>query len=121
MRILSLLIILLSNQLFVFTIEAQTFTPITISGFNQDVIAESGTSSLTTTTIALDEVTISNNVMYSQTFRTNIGFAGGGLVDNGTILSGASTYQLAAYTGNNCFLVSRNQNSNIGIATPSKY
>lgn len=121
MRILPLLSSFLLCQFLVFTGKAQTFTPIGISGYNQDVIAESGTSSLTTTTIALDGVPASNKVMYTQTFRTNVGFTGGGLVDNGTIVNGTSTYQLAAYTGNNCFLIPRNQNSNIAIATPSKY
>ncbi len=121
MRILPLLSSFLLCQFLVFTGRAQTFTPISISGYNQDVIAESGTSSLTTTSIALDGVPASNKVMYTQTFRTNVGFTGGGLVDNGTIVNGTSTYQLAAYTGNNCFLIPRNQNSNIGIATPSKY
>ncbi len=121
MRILPLLSSFLLCQFLVFTGQAQTFTPISISGYNQDVIAESGTSSLTTTTIALDGVPASNKVMYTQTFRTNVGFTGGGLIDNGTIVNGTSTYQLAAYTGNNCFLIPRNQNSNIAIATPSKY
>ncbi len=121
MRILPLLSSFLLCQLLVFKGLAQTFSPISISGYNQDVIAESGTSSLTTTTIALDGVPASNKVMYTQTFRTNVGFTGGGLVDNGTIVNGTSTYQLAAYTGNNCFLIPRNQNSNIAIATPSNY
>ncbi len=121
MRILSLLITFLFAQCMVLTVEAQTFSPITITGFNQDVVAESGTSSLTTTTMALDGVPASNKVMYTQTFRTNVGFAGGGLVDNGTIVNGTSTYQLAPYTGNNCFLIPRSQNNTITIATAAKY
>lgn len=102
-------------------ITAQSFTPIALTGYNQDVVAEAGTSSLTTTTLPLDGVTVSNKVMYTQTFRTNLGFGGGGLADNGTITDAAGTYQLAAYNGNNCFLIQRSQNRDITIATPAKY
>ena len=97
------------------------FTPVSISGFNHDVIAESGTSSLTTTTVSLDGVTISNKVIYTQTFRTLNGFGGGGIPDNGLITSGADNYQLADYTSNNALLIQRSQNGDININTPSKY
>ncbi len=97
------------------------FSPVTITGFNQDVIAESGTSALTNTSMALDLVSISNYVMYSQTFRTTNSFAGGGLPDNGLITSGPDNYQLASYNSNNVLLIQRNQNADINISTPSKY
>ena len=97
------------------------FTPIPVSGFNQDVIAESGTSSLTTTTMALDLVTISNYVMYTQAFRTANAFGGGGLPDNGLISSGADNYQLAPYNSNNVLLIQRNQNADMNFNTASKF
>ena len=97
------------------------FSPVVISGFNHDVVAETGTSSLTTTTVSLDGVTVSNKVMYTQTFRTTNAFGGGGLPDNGSITSGADNYQLAAYTSNNALLIQRSQNGDININTPSKY
>lgn len=100
---------------------AQTYSPITLTGYNQDVVAEAGTSALTTTTMALDAVPASNKVMYTQAFRTSAGFSGGGLVNNGTIVNGTSTYQLAPYTGNNCFLIQRGQNRDIVLATPGSY
>lgn len=103
------------------TADAQTFSPIGLTGYNQDVVAEAGTSALTTTTSALDAVPASNKVMYTQAFRTSAGFSGGGLVNNGTIVNGTSTYQLAPYTGNNCFLMQRGQNRDITLATPAKY
>jgi gliding motility-associated-like protein len=115
---LACLLFSLSQSNYIF---AQTFTPIPLTGFNQDVVAETGTSALTTTTMALDGVPASNKVMYTQTFRANAGFSGGGLVDNGTIINGTSTYQLAPYNANNCFLIQRSQNTNITIATPAKF
>jgi gliding motility-associated-like protein len=100
---------------------SQTYSPVPLTGFNQDVVAETGTSSLTTTTMALDGVPASNKVMYTIGFRTSAGLGGGGIPDNGTIVNGASTYQLAPYTSNNCYLIQRGQNRDITLATPAKY
>lgn len=100
---------------------AQTYTPIAVTGFNHDVIAETGTSSLTTTTTSLDGVTVSNKVMYSNAFRLANGFAGGGVADNGTIVNGTSTYQLAAYNGNNALVLPRASNGDLVLTTPAKY
>ena len=97
------------------------FLPIPISGFNNEVVAEAGTSSLTTTTVSLDGVTVSNKVIYTQTFRTLNSFGGGGIPDNGTISRGADSYQLAPYTSNNALLIQRNQNGDININSPAKY
>jgi gliding motility-associated-like protein len=97
------------------------FTPVAVSGFNHDCVAETGTSSLTTTTIPLDGVTQSNKVMYTNTFRIANGFGGGGIPDNGTIINGADSYQLAPYNGNNVLLLQRNQNADLNIVTPSKF
>jgi gliding motility-associated-like protein len=103
-------------------IYAQTFSPITVTGFNHDVVAEAGTSSLTTTSISIDGPTVSNKVMYTSTFRTLNAFGGGGLPDNGTIVNAtAGTYQMAAYTGNNALLLQRTQSGDLTLATPSKY
>jgi hypothetical protein len=98
-------------------ISAQTFTPITVTGFNHDVIAEAGTSSLTTTSICIDGPTVSNKVMYTNTFKTLNAFGGGGLPDNGTIVNAtAGTYQMAPYTGNNALLLQRTQSGYIKYA-----
>ena len=102
-------------------LKAQTYSPIVITGFNQDVIAETGTSSLTTTTMALDGITVSNKVMYSNAFKIANGFGGGGVVDNGTIVNGTSTYQLAAYSANNALLLPRSQSGDLTLPTPAKY
>lgn len=100
---------------------SQTFTPVTVTGFNHDVIAESGTSSLTTTTVPLDGVTVSNKVMYSVAFRTANGFGGGGIADNGTITDASGSYQLAAYNSNNALLLQRTQTGDLTLSTPAKF
>ena len=100
---------------------SQLFTPVPVTGFNHDVIAEAGTSSLTTTTVALDGVTVSNKVMYSVAFRTANGFTGGGIADNGTVTDAAGSYQLAPYTGNNALLLQRTQAGSLTLNTPAKY
>ena len=113
--VLSLLILL-----FPVAVVAQ-FIPVPITGFNQDVVAETGTSSLTTTTSALDGVTVSNKVMYSNAFRLINLFDGGGIPDNGIIADAAGTYQLAPYNANNALIVQRNQNADLSLATPAKF
>ena len=105
---------------FSFSSKAQ-FNPIAIGGFNHDVIAETGTSALATTTVALDGVPASNNVMYTQSFRTTNGFTGGGLPDNGTIADASGTYQLNNYGNSNALIVPRNQNGDLLINTPASY
>lgn len=97
------------------------YFPVVIGGFNYDVIAESGTSSLTTTTSALDGVTISNKVMYTQTFRTLNAFGGGGIPDNGVIADASGAYQMADFTTNNALIVPRSQNGDLTITTPAQY
>lgn len=110
-------------SLFIFPgiIYSQTYTPVTVTGFNHDVVAEAGTSSLTTTTISLDGPAVSNKVMYTNTFKTLNGFGGGGIPDNGVITDAAGSYQLAAYTGNNALLLQRTQTGALTLATPSKF
>ena len=78
-------------------ITAQTFTPIPVTGWAQDVIAESGTSSLAVTSTVIDG---SNYILYSKTFATT-NSTSYGLPDNGTIVSGTRTYQMQPFTANN--------------------
>ncbi len=100
---------------------AQTFSPIAISGFNHDVIAEGAPNSLATTTMPLDGVLSSNMIIYTEAFRSFAGFTGGGIPDNGVIIDGAGTYQLAPYTGNNVLLLQRTEVGDLDITTPAKY
>lgn len=113
----------LLSFLFIFSqsLFSQSFTPVAVSGFNHDVVAETGTSSLTTTTIALDGVVSSNKVIYSNTFRTTNGFGGGGLPDNGTITDASGSYQLAPYNASNVLLLQRTETGDLTLNTPAKY
>ncbi|MBL7729180.1 MAG: SprB repeat-containing protein, partial [Dinghuibacter sp.] len=100
---------------------AQTYNPVTVTGFNHDVVAETGTSSLTSTTFPLDGVTQSNKVMYTQLFRTNVGFSGGGLPNNGAISNATGNYQMAAFNANNALIVQRGQNADLNLASPAQF
>ncbi len=83
-----------------------TYNPIAVTGFHHDVIADTGTSVLATTTTMIDgSPFVARHVLYSQTFAANNGLTGG-LVDNGTIVSGKRTYQLAPFIGNNALYLS---------------
>jgi len=96
------------------------FTPIPVSGFSQDVIAEGGPSPLATTTMEIDALTPSNKVMYSVSFASFASITAG-LPDNGTIVSGSDTYQLASYTGNNALFVKRNEIFELTVSTPAPF
>jgi gliding motility-associated-like protein len=98
---------------------AQTFTPITVTGFNQDAIAEGAPSTLATTTKELDAIA-SNKVMYSQAFASFAGI-GGGLPDNGTIINGSMTFQLANYTVSNALYVYRGETKSLALSSPASY
>lgn len=98
---------------------AQTFTPVPITGFNHDVIAEAGPSSIATTTTAMDGAQ-SNTVLFTSAFRAFAALTYGGLPDNGTLVNGTSTYQLASYTGSNALLLQRTQAGDLTLATPTQ-
>lgn len=112
-------VFLFYSLLFPFSLYSQ-LVPIPLSGFNQDVIAESGNSSLATTTIEMDAISPSNSVMFSTSFAAANGLTAG-LPANGTISSGADTYQLAPYNGNNALFVRRNQSADLTVTVPSSY
>lgn len=99
---------------------AQTYYPISLAGYNQDVVAEAGPSSLATTTKELDDPVASNKVMYSQSFAAFAGISGG-LPDNGTIVNGSAFYQLANYTSNNALFVYRGETKNLDVLLPDRY
>jgi gliding motility-associated-like protein len=81
---------------------AQTYSPITVTGFNQDGVAESGIDATAVTTTALD---LSSYIMYSTIFAAINGLQAG-LPTNGTIVSGTRTWQLQPYTSNNVLYLS---------------
>lgn len=99
----------------------QTFSWIYATGFNHDVIAEAGNSSLATTTISLDAAPASNKVMYTETFKALNSFGGGGLPDNRLITTASGTYKLASYDGNNALVLQRGQNGYLNIESSRYY
>lgn len=95
---------------------AQTYSPITLSGFNEDVIAEA-IAATATTTASMD---LTNHIQYSQAFATAAGIAGG-LPNTGTVVSGTRTYQFAPYTANNTFHITTTAPQTMTLATPARF
>lgn len=108
---LTLLNLFIASQVF-----SQNYSPISVTGYNFDVIAEA-TPALSTTNSAMDG---SDYVLYSQAYGTSLG-TGTGLPNNGLITSGNSTYQLAPYTSENCIFLSTGQTDSLELTTPASY
>ena len=96
------------------------FTPISLAGFTQDVVAEAGPNPVATTTMEIDGLTSSNKVLYSAAFASFASIAAG-LPDNGTLLNGTDSYQLASYTGNNALFVKRNETFELTVTSPASF
>jgi gliding motility-associated-like protein len=103
---------------------AQTYTPVAVTGFNNDVVAESGTNAAAVTTTELD---LSFYLLYSSAFAVANGLSGG-MVDNGTVVNGNRTYQLAPYNGNNGLylsdggaIVNTAASGTLAVTTPAPY
>ncbi|WP_430402947.1 hypothetical protein [Fluviicola sp.] len=94
----------------------QNYTPISVTGYNFDVIAET-TPASTTTNTAMDG---SDYVLYSQNYGTLFS-TGTGLPNNGLITSGSSTYQLAPFTSDNSIFLSTGQTDSLELTTPASY
>ncbi|MNJ90773.1 hypothetical protein D3C87_84100 [compost metagenome] len=95
---------------------AQNYSPVAVTGFNADVIAEA-TPALSTTSSPMDG---SDYVLYSQNYGTAFG-TGTGLPNNGLVTSGSSTYQLAPYTSDNAIFLSTGQTDSLELTTPASY
>jgi hypothetical protein len=102
-------------------------TPIPVTGFNQDVIAEgAGNNPVTVTSTGFDGSTATASIFYDVQFQlANSGvITGGGLPNNGTIVNGADTWQLQAYNGNNCLCFPAQTSSSslsFTLTTPKSY
>lgn len=102
------------------------FVPVSVTGFNQDAVAESGTNSQAVTSLQLDGPPTfvgANSVLYTAGFAS---LNGGtmGLPNDGSItstVSGAEVFQLASYSANNALYVFRNEVKELTLNTPASY
>ncbi|QHS63281.1 gliding motility-associated C-terminal domain-containing protein [Chitinophaga agri] len=85
---------------------AQTYTPIAVTGFNNDGVAEAGLDAQAVTTTGLD---IQQKILYTFDFAALNGLQAG-IPNDGLFTTGLRTYQMADYTGNNVLYLSKNGN-----------
>lgn len=95
---------------------AQVLTPISVTGFNLDAIAEATTSAAHTTG-AIDG---SDYVMYSASYGT-VYTTGTGLPNNGLIASGTRTYQLEPYSQDNLLYLTAGQTDSLMLVNPGSF
>lgn len=102
MRYIIATYLLITTVFFTTHLCAQTYSPVPLTGFNNDVFAEAGTDAAAVTSVSLD---LSNHVMYTANFAATNGLSGG-VLNSGTIVNGTRTYQLAPYDANNILYLS---------------
>jgi len=104
------------------------YSPIAVTGFQHDIVAESGTSVLATTTTMIDgSPFVARHVLYTQAFAITNNLTGG-MVDNGTLVNGNYTFQLAPYDSKNALYLSKlgtidstRNNGTLTFVTPGYY
>ncbi len=96
---------------------AQTYSPVVITGFNSDLVAETAPNSLATTSMSTD---LTAHVLYSEDFAATAGLPAG-IVNNGTVVSGTRTYQMASYNSANAVYVDVGQTQLITLFTTGSY
>lgn len=96
---------------------AQTYLPVSITGYNSDLFAETAPNSLSTTSMSTD---LTDHVMYTAGFAAGAGIAAG-VVNNGTIVSGTRTYQIAPYNQMNAVYVDVGATQSITLFTTGTY
>lgn len=82
---------------------AQTYTPIAVTGFNNDAVADTGVNALAVTTTGLDA---QDKILYSVAFAAKNSLPAG-LPNSGTLVNGLRTYQIADFGSNNVLYLSR--------------
>lgn len=95
---------------------AQTYTPVTVTGYNIDAIAESTPASGSTTNAIDGSDYILYSAAYGAAYSTNKG-----LPNNGTVTSGSRTYQLNPYSGNNTCYITAGLKDSLILSTPASY
>ncbi|UPK72152.1 gliding motility-associated C-terminal domain-containing protein [Chitinophaga filiformis] len=82
---------------------AQTYTPIAVTGFNNDGVAETGINAEAVTTTGLD---IQQKILYTFDFAAANGLQAG-VPNDGLFTTGLRTYQMNDYTANNVLYMSK--------------
>lgn len=105
-------------------LKAQTYSPVVITGYNNDIVADTGTDATAVTSTGVD---LQQKILYSLGFAATNAIAGG-LADNGTIVNGQRTYQLGDYSLNNALYLSANAfaantlaSGSIALVTPATF
>ncbi len=100
------------------------YTPITVTGFNHDIVADgAGNSSLATTTKEMDALTPSNFVLCTNQFATANSLGVSGLPNTLSFASGTSTYQMVNTPGlvNNALYLLTSEVGTLTLGTPASY
>lgn len=95
---------------------AQTYTPIAVTGYNLDAIAETSPA-LNSTTGIIDG---SNYVLYSQAYGAAVGTSYG-VPNSGTITNGLRSYQMNSFAANNTLFVPAGLKDSLLLSTPASY
>lgn len=100
-------------------VQAQTYTPIAVSGFNHDIFAEAGSDATLVTDTVLDAT---SHIMYTQAFASAQGMSAG-IADNGLVADAGGTYQfqLAPYTGSNGLTLLRGRTLTLTLDAPAAF
>ncbi|PWV45902.1 gliding motility-associated C-terminal domain-containing protein [Chitinophaga sp. S165] len=82
---------------------AQTYTPIAVTGFNNDGVAETGVNATAVTTTGLD---IQEKILYTFDFAA-ANSLDAGIANDGVFSTGLRTYQMAGFAENNVLYLSK--------------
>lgn len=102
----------------------QTYAPVSVTGFNHDIIAEgTGNSSLTTTTTEMDDIIISNHVICTKEFAAanSIPATYGVPNDGAIVVNGTRSYQMGAFNNKNALYLRTTESGILTLATPGTY
>lgn len=99
------------------SVSAQIYSPIPVTGYNLDAVAEN-TTALATTGGTIDG---SSNVLYSYAYGQLYSAAATGLANSGIISVNTRTYQLEPYTQNNMLYVQALQADSLILNTPAQF
>lgn len=96
-------------------LNAQTYTGIPLTGFTQDVIAESNPAAGSTGTT----IDAAGYVLYSALYTNTTSL--GGLNTSGVYVTSTRTYSLASYAQNNALRVNTNATDSLTLTQPESY